>query len=96
MATTSLKVRTSTLKRRLKLVITSYSIHYTKLYELLSQIEGDAGKEPRLQACIQHARLRFGNIGSLSAMGLHQFLDQFLEETHALAESIHRAYLEAI
>ncbi len=61
---------------------------------LLSQIEGDAGKEPRLLACIQHARLRFGNIDSLTAMGLHQFLDQFLEETHALAESIHRAYLE--
>lgn len=63
--------------------------------QLLGQIEGDAGREPRLLTAIQHARLRFGTIADLFAAGLHDYLEEFLRDINAIAESIHRAYLEA-
>jgi len=63
--------------------------------QLLAQIEGDAGREPRLLTAIQHARLRFGTIADLFAAGLHDYLEEFLRDINAIAESIHRAYLEA-
>jgi uncharacterized alpha-E superfamily protein len=63
--------------------------------QLLARIEGDTGREPRLLTAVQHAKLRFGTIGDLFAEGLHDYLNQFLHDINAIAESIHRAYLEA-
>ena len=63
--------------------------------QLLAKIEGDTGREPRLLTAVQHAKLRFGTIGDLFAEGLHDYLNQFLHDINAIAESIHRAYLEA-
>ena len=63
--------------------------------QLLGKIEGDAGREPRLLTAVQHARLRFGTITVLFAAGLHNYLEEFLRDINAIADSIHRAYLEA-
>lgn len=63
--------------------------------QLLGKIEGDAGREPRLLTAVQHARLRFGTITDLFAAGLHDYLEEFLRDINAIADSIHRAYLEA-
>ena len=63
--------------------------------QLLGKIEGDAGREPRLLTAVQHARLRFGTITDLFAAGLHNYLEEFLRDINAIADSIHRAYLEA-
>ena len=63
--------------------------------QLLGKIEGDAGREPRLLTTVQHARLRFGTITDLFAAGLHDYLEEFLRDINAIADSIHRAYLEA-
>lgn len=62
---------------------------------LLERIEGDSGREPRLLTAVQHAKLRFGTISDLFAEGLHDYLNQFLHDINAIADSIHRAYLEA-
>ena len=63
--------------------------------QLLGKIEGDAGREPRLLTAVQHARLRFGTITDLFAAGLHDYLEEFLRDINVIADSIHRAYLEA-
>lgn len=62
---------------------------------LLGNIEGNAGREPRLLTAVQHAKLRFGTIADLFADGLHVYFDQFLTDINAIAASIHHSYLEA-
>ena len=62
---------------------------------LLERIEGDAGREPRRLTAIQHARLRFDTKEELFVTGLHDYLNRFLGDINAIADSIHKAYLEA-
>ena len=63
--------------------------------QLLARIAGEPGRTPRRLTAIQHARLRFDTKEELFVTGLHDYLNRFLGDINAIADSIHKAYLEA-
>lgn len=64
--------------------------------QLLAQIEGNAGHEPRRLTTILNANLQFGKIEDIWHEGVHNYLTRFLDDIGAIGQSIHRAYLEAL
>lgn len=63
--------------------------------EQLEEIGGTAGNLPRRRVHTLHAQLRFTEMEEIVEMGLSPWLMQFLDQTGAIAESIHQTYLEA-
>jgi uncharacterized alpha-E superfamily protein len=63
--------------------------------EQLEEIGGSAGNLPRRRVHTLHAQLRFTEMDEIVEMGLSPWLMQFLDQTNAIAESIHQTYLEA-
>ncbi|MBU9857709.1 alpha-E domain-containing protein [Rahnella bonaserana] len=63
--------------------------------EQLEEIGGTAGNLPRRRVHTLHAQLRFTEMEEIVEMGLSPWLMQFLDQTNAIAESIHQTYLEA-
>jgi uncharacterized alpha-E superfamily protein len=63
--------------------------------EQLELIGGRTGNLPRRLVHTLHAELRFSTLDDILAVGLREWLAQFLSQTNAIAESIHHTYLEA-
>jgi len=59
----------------------------------LIEINGSSGVEARRCAGQQHAALHFGRIENVFALGLHQYLTDFLAQTARLGSEIRDAYL---
>lgn len=65
------------------------------IVEQLELIGGSAGNLPRRRAHTLHAQLRFSTLAEIQESGLSAWLNDFLSQTSAIAESIHQTYLEA-
>ncbi|KAB7898521.1 hypothetical protein GA565_22485 [Rouxiella sp. S1S-2] len=63
--------------------------------EQLELIGGTVGNLPRRRAHTLHAQLRFSTLAEIQEVGLSEWLNDFLSQTSAIAESIHHTYLEA-
>ncbi|MDD1605530.1 MAG: alpha-E domain-containing protein [Methylococcaceae bacterium] len=59
----------------------------------LLEINGTSGQEARRLAGEQHAALHFGRIEDAFALGLHEYLTDFLQNTALLSREIRDAYL---
>lgn len=60
----------------------------------LEEIGGKTGNQPRRRVHSLYAQLRFTEMNEIVEMGLSPWLMQFLNQTSAIAESIHQTYLE--
>jgi len=63
--------------------------------EQLELIGGTVGNLPRRRAHTLHAQLRFSTLAEIQEVGLSDWLNDFLNQTSAIADSIHQTYLEA-
>lgn len=59
----------------------------------LEIINGNTGHEARRRAGEQHAALHYGRIEDIFALGLHEYLTDFLERTDLLGQEIRNGYL---
>lgn len=64
-----------------------------KVESALLAINGSSGKEARRCAGELHAALHFGRIEDVFEQGLHEYLTDFLANTHQLSSEIRDAYL---
>ena len=60
------------------------------------QIEGNAGQTPRRLTTILNAHLTYGAIDDVFALGMQEYLSDFLSDIGAIGQSIHAAYLEVL
>lgn len=67
----------------------------SEIQSILPFIEGSAGSTAKRRAAELHAGLRWGAIDDIFAIGLHEYLEEFLVNINELANSIHTAYWEA-
>lgn len=63
---------------------------------ILAQIEGNAGQTPRRLTTILNAHLTYGAIDDVFALGMQEYLSDFLSDIGAIGQSIHAAYLEVL
>ena len=67
----------------------------SEIQAILPYIEGPAGSQAKRRAAELHAGLRWGDIEHIFAIGLHEYLEEFLVSINELAHCIHTAYWEA-
>jgi uncharacterized alpha-E superfamily protein len=66
-----------------------------EIAEILPQIEGDSGRTAKRLATEMSAALAWGEITPILAVGVHEWLNEFLDRIDGLAGAIHDGYLEA-
>lgn len=62
--------------------------------EILPDIEGDSGRAAKRLASEMAAALCWGEISAILAVGVHAWLDDFVDHIHHLGDAIHVGYLE--
>jgi uncharacterized alpha-E superfamily protein len=68
---------------------------FDEIVEVLSRVEGEAGRPARRLASEMLARLTYSDIGEIFAAGLENWLDLLIGDIHRLGRAIHSSYLEA-
>ena len=66
-----------------------------EIAEILPQIEGDSGRTAKRIAAEMSAALAWGEITPILDAGVHDWLNEFLDQIDRLAGAIHDGYLEA-
>ncbi len=63
---------------------------------VLVKIRGDAGLAAKRQSAELFARLNYGHMDDVVALGLMPYLNQFVHDIAAIGDSIRKGYLEAV
>lgn len=66
-----------------------------EIADILPDIEGDSGRAAKRLASEMAAGLKWGEIGPILDTGVHDWINEFLDDIHRLGDAIHVAYLEA-
>lgn len=67
-----------------------------EIHDILEILAGDTGSEARRMAGELHARLHYGRIEDIMALGLHEYLTDFLEQTHRLGHHINQGFFSHV
>jgi len=67
---------------------------FDEIQRILARLPQEAGRPARRLAAIMHAGLAHGELDDVYAVGLDNFLEQFLRELRELGDAVHTAYLE--
>jgi len=67
---------------------------FDRIDEILRQLPQQSGRPARRLAATIHARLAYGDVSEAFALGMHEFLENFLRDNVQLGEAVHAAYLE--
>jgi len=67
---------------------------YDEIETLLDQLPKQAGRPARRLAATIQAGLAHGDVAEAVSLGLHEFLERFLQENVLLGEAVQAAYLE--
>ena len=62
--------------------------------ELLAELPREAGRRARRVAEVIHAGLAFGALEDVHRVGLHAFLDQFIQDNMRLGEAVQSGFME--
>lgn len=73
------------------------SLHWCldSIAEILVKIRGQAGLSAKRQAAELFARLHYGHMDDVFAIGLMPYLNQFVTDIAAIGDSVRKSYLEA-
>src|SRR5690606_40582511 len=63
---------------------------------ILVKIRGESGLAAKRQSAELFARLNYGHMDDVIAMGLMNYLAQFMQDIAGIGDSIRKGYLEAI
>ncbi len=63
-----------------------------EIHDILEILVGNTGTEARRMAGELHARLHYGRIEDIMTYGLHEYLTDFLEQTHRLGSHINQSF----
>src|SRR5487761_2503288 len=67
-----------------------------EIHDILEILAGDTGSEARRMAGELHARLHYGRIEDIMALGLHEYLTDFLAQTHRLGHHINQGFFSHV
>jgi uncharacterized alpha-E superfamily protein len=67
---------------------------FDRIDGILRDLPQQAGRPARRLAATIHARLAYGDVSEVLALGLDEFLEMFLRDNVQLGEAVHAAYLE--
>ncbi|MCM5572194.1 alpha-E domain-containing protein [Burkholderiaceae bacterium FT117] len=67
---------------------------FDRIEGILRQLPQQSGRPARRLAATIHARLAYGDVSEVLALGMHEFLEMFLRDNVQLGEAVHAAYLE--